>query len=97
MAAPAVQGQSQSFLSSLISVQVCEKVLITERAAGTARHSHFVFHKALEPLEATVTPAQAPPPPDRCNQEDGPRDATSTRPRAAKHNDPYLELQKNGA
>lgn len=43
----AVQGPSlQRVLSSRSSVQVCEKVLITKRAAAAAaRHRHFVLHK----------------------------------------------------
>ena len=96
MAAPAVQGQSQSFLSSRISVQVCEKVLITERAAGTARHSHFVLPKALEPLQAWRSQSRRPcaSPADGCNHEDGLKDATSTRPGDTKTQSTLTESSK---
>lgn len=58
----AVQGPSlQSVLSSRSSVQVCEKVLITERAAGTARHRHLVLHKAPRLLRGLKAVAELLP------------------------------------
>lgn len=72
-AASAVPGRSpQSSLSSRSSVQVCENVLITERPVGTARHRHFVLHKALaalRPPHLGHVPSPLPHQPNRCHRE----------------------------